>query len=233
MTPGDRLKIARERAGYGSAASAAEAMGVPKPSYGQYENGTRGITVAKARRFARFFRVAPEWVLYGKGDNPNQTPLPEPEVVTSFRLVPVVGKVQAGVFSPIAENDELLGNIGLDLPNFNGIALFALEVVGPSMNMFYPDGSHVIVCSVTDIGVRENDHVVIRSRRFDVAETTIKEVVKGRAGIELWPRSTEPAFQKPIHWSPDAHTDIGLEIIGVVVASYSVRPSATKPLLTL
>ncbi len=86
-TPADRLKSARERAGYETAKAAAEAMGVAIATYIQHENGSRGVPAARAERYGRFFRVAPEWLLYGRG---------EAEDVATTDSVPVVGLVGAG-----------------------------------------------------------------------------------------------------------------------------------------
>ena len=66
MTMGDRLKQARIKSGYASAAQAAEAMGVSSATYAQHENGLRGFPASRAQRYGRFFRVAPEWLLYGR-----------------------------------------------------------------------------------------------------------------------------------------------------------------------
>jgi len=86
-TPGERLKLARERAGYDTAKAAAEAMGAAVATYIQHENGSRGFPAARAERYAKFFRVAPEWLLYKRGD-------PDDGVTTDS--VPVVGLVGAG-----------------------------------------------------------------------------------------------------------------------------------------
>lgn len=64
-TLADRLREARERAGFGTASEGAEAAGAKVPTYIQHENGTRGFPAAKARRYARAFGVTPEWLLYG------------------------------------------------------------------------------------------------------------------------------------------------------------------------
>jgi len=69
-SPADRLKRAREAAGYASASSAAEAIGVAPATYAQHENGTRGFPATKADRYARFFRTSPEWLIYGRGAAP-------------------------------------------------------------------------------------------------------------------------------------------------------------------
>ena len=62
----DRLRWAREQAGYTSASSAAEAMGVPSPTYMAHENGSRGFR-SRADRYATFYRVSLHWLLTGVG----------------------------------------------------------------------------------------------------------------------------------------------------------------------
>ncbi len=84
--PHDRLKDARERAGLATAKDAAEAMGIPVATYVQHENGQRGFRL-KADRYARFYRVTPEWLLYGRG---------EIEDAPTSDSVPLVGLVGAG-----------------------------------------------------------------------------------------------------------------------------------------
>jgi len=81
--PGQRLREARIAAGYETAADAAEAMGVPRSTYVQHENGSRGYPANRAARYARFFGVSPEWLLYGQGG-------------ARSRSVPVVGRVLRG-----------------------------------------------------------------------------------------------------------------------------------------
>ncbi len=67
-TPGERLKQARERAGFASAMEAANAMQVSYNTYAQYENETRGISAKNAEKYARRFKVTASWILYGKDD---------------------------------------------------------------------------------------------------------------------------------------------------------------------
>lgn len=63
MTPGDRLKFVRVKAGYGTAKAAAEAIGVPLFTYRQHENGLRKISRDAAVRYSRFFKVTVDWLL--------------------------------------------------------------------------------------------------------------------------------------------------------------------------
>lgn len=89
-----RLKAARERAGYDSAKLAAEAMGVSPSTYIQHENGTRGYPRTKAERYARFFRVTPEWLLYGRGKL-DDLPPPPSEAVLEEMLRLIVAEIPA------------------------------------------------------------------------------------------------------------------------------------------
>ncbi|MBI6628347.1 LexA family transcriptional regulator [Pontibaca salina] len=61
----DRLKEAREKAGYETAADAAGAFGWPYPTYAAHENGSRGFRAETAQRYAKAFRVTAHWLLYG------------------------------------------------------------------------------------------------------------------------------------------------------------------------
>lgn len=89
-----RLKAARERAGYESAKLAAEAMGVSPSTYIQHENGTRGYPRNRAERYARFFRVTPEWLLYGRGKL-DDIPPPPNEAVLEEMLRLIVAEIPA------------------------------------------------------------------------------------------------------------------------------------------
>lgn len=226
MNAGDRLKEAREKAGFSSAAEAATALGVAYQTYIAHEKGSRGFK-GHAESYARRFQTTPEWLLFGRGKGVTSAPVPV------NRLINVVGKVQAGLFAVVPDHDEIEEVIPLVMPGFEAASLFALRVVGESMNRHYPDGTLVIVCPAAEIGVRDGDHVVVRHMRNGLAETTLKEVVQEKAGIALWPRSSDPAFQAPVRLTRDADADDGHEIIGVVVSSYVVRPIQRKPLLNL
>lgn len=223
----ERLKIARERAGYATAADAARAFGWNAPGYTHHENGTRGIRADVATRYARAFRVNPAWLLYGEGEPGS------PEVSQVRRQVPIVGEVRAGIWSELSVHgaEEY---IPIHLPEYERANLFALRVAGRSMDRIYPDGSMVICAPVQETGVREGDHVVVRRHKGSLIETTLKEVVQEKDGVALWPRSTDPAYQTPLYLRRgDTAAQEGPEIVGVVVASYSLRGSRTGPLLSL
>src|SRR5690348_18129879 len=65
--PHQRLRRAREHAGFMRASDAARAMGIEEPTYLGHENGSRGLSRAAAR-YARFFRVSLDWLIGGRGE---------------------------------------------------------------------------------------------------------------------------------------------------------------------
>lgn len=66
-TISDRLRQARERAGYDGPGEAAAALGVSRFTYTQHENGIRGFKRESAVKYANKFKVSLEWLLTGKG----------------------------------------------------------------------------------------------------------------------------------------------------------------------
>lgn len=66
-TPAQRLKDARERAGFPSAAGFAKHVDVPEVTYRSHENGTRGLSIQAARRYAPALRTSWQWLMFGDG----------------------------------------------------------------------------------------------------------------------------------------------------------------------
>lgn len=65
IEPGDRLQQARASAGFQTATDAAHAHGWTPSTYLGHENGSRGISPAKAAEYAQAFKVSAEWLLFG------------------------------------------------------------------------------------------------------------------------------------------------------------------------
>lgn len=214
----ERLKQARERAGYTSAKSAAEAMNIPVATYIQHENGSRGFPAERAQKYGRFFRVAPEFLLYGK----------QSDTVSAEALGPalyVKGEVAAGVWREAWELDPdewevFTGRSDIKAPIRKR---FGLRVVGDSMNEVYPAGS-VLECLMFDgdCEVEAGRRVVVQRTRLDgTMETTVKELVRDPDGVEwLLPRSTNPSFLPFRADQPDSLDIARVEVIAVVVGSY-------------
>lgn len=162
---GERLKVAREAAGFKTAKQAAQSLGVSYPTYVQHENGTRGI-VREADLYARRFKVSLDWLLRGRGTAPdgNMTNvnsasakiggIPEVEqpnagapkkIVAGATKIPVYGQAVGGVDGEFIMNGSLLYEV-LAPPNLtetNGA--YAVVVSGDSMSPRYEDGETVFV----------------------------------------------------------------------------------------
>jgi transcriptional regulator with XRE-family HTH domain len=126
MTPGERLRLARERRGIGTAKEAAEAMSVPVATYIQHENGVRGVRPERAQQYATFYGVSPEWIVYGKGD----------EADRAGATVPLVGYVGAGAEAHFyASSDEGLGEV--EAPPEATMDTRAAEIRGESLGPLF------------------------------------------------------------------------------------------------
>jgi phage repressor protein C with HTH and peptisase S24 domain len=115
--------------------------------------------------------------------------------------------------------------ISLSVPGFDSVELFALKVLGRSMDEFYADGSYVVCASPVDMGLADGDHVAVRHYDGAFAETTLKEVAIERDGaVTLIPRTTDPTLRTALSYQRgDDLNQTGIEIIGIVVASYNLR----------
>lgn len=217
-TLAERLRQARERAGFASAKAAAEAMGMPVATYVQHENGIRGYPAKRAELYGRFYKVAPEWLLYGR----------QRDDAVAASLGPslfVKGEVAAGVWKEAWEFEPddwetFTGRGDLPAPSSER---FGLRVTGDSMNEVYPSGS-IIECLRYDGSepIANGRRVVVQRTRVDGSlETTVKELIRTEDDV-LWlrPRSTNPAFAPFRGDEPDDPDVTRVEIIAIVVGSY-------------
>src|SRR5947209_13736979 len=98
---GERLRMAREKR-FKSARLAAQAMGIAVSTYGAHERaeapGGRDYGPDEAKRYARRFRVTPEWLLTGRKIGPTDGGGfgPEAPEEPTAPKVPVAGYVGAG-----------------------------------------------------------------------------------------------------------------------------------------
>ena len=136
-----RLRIARMRK-YRFAKDAAVAMGVPYGTYSGHEAGSRGIKDDELLRYARFFRVPPEWISYGRGDG---------GVDSAESIVPIDGLIGAGGEIDTNVSQAFGGDVAevkLDIPLPPGLR--AYEVWGISMLPKYDPGDVILVQSNAD-----------------------------------------------------------------------------------
>lgn len=129
-TMADRLKKAREHAGFKSKADAAAALGVTYSTYAGHENNTTPFRAKSGELYARRFRVSFDWLMTGKGGM-----LPNAE-----RMVPIVGLAGAGPDGSVlfAEGDGNFGEVAAPVDAADTTE--ALEVRGSSMHGLANDG---------------------------------------------------------------------------------------------
>lgn len=150
----ERLKIARERAGFTSAAEVARKFGWTETTYRAHENGQRNIPRERAPVYARAFRVSPEWLLFGRGEDRK-------------RQVPLVGMVGAGAkIFPIDDGGAL---DEIDPPPGIGPDAVAVEVRGDSMYPRYIEGDVLIFDAHVSLSRADGQECVVAlpdGRRF-------------------------------------------------------------------
>jgi SOS-response transcriptional repressor LexA len=130
----ERLRLAREAAGFPTAAEAARAMHVNETAYYNHENGWRGLT-RKAADYARFFNVSADWILTGRGDMT--------AAHKAALQIPVMGKVGAGAVVDMPF--EVIGEQALDHLAVELDGDFALQVEGDSMYPRFMESEWLIV----------------------------------------------------------------------------------------
>lgn len=83
--PFERLKRARQDAGYATASAAARAMDIKVVTYTAHENGGRDFGRLEAITYAKFFNVDPAWLMFGddaRGPDGGVPAAPSPPATT-------------------------------------------------------------------------------------------------------------------------------------------------------
>jgi phage repressor protein C with HTH and peptisase S24 domain len=168
--PHQRLRLAREQAGFLHASDAARAMGIEEPTYLGHENGSRGLSRAAAR-YARFFGVSLDWLIDGRG-RAAEPPLPAPprnaEIGGPARFgarIPAYGQAVGGKDGEFILNGNRIVDV-LAPPSLQGVPdAYAVYVVGDSMEPRYFAGEAVFV----------NPRLPVRRGDFVVAQIAVED----------------------------------------------------------
>lgn len=198
-TIGDRVRVARQAAGLTQQELAA-AVGVNRVSVTLWEGGTTNPSQDRIAPLSKALKVSEEWIMFGRGEGPGR--IIEAQAPSITGGIPVTGFVEAGRWFDV-ENDltvtpgivvPALGNWPLDWQR-------AMIVQGNSINRLAAPGDILVCLDLIKSGVvmDPDDLVIVERSRFDgiMVERTAKRVRRTVAGWELWPESTDPAFQKP------------------------------------
>lgn len=211
----ERLKLARESAGYSTALQFAQTAGISIGTYGGHEAGTRAVNRSKAIEYAQALNVRPAWLLTGDGEMRPEAPA----APVSFGLI-VRGAVQAGHFAEAyewGEDDWYRTALPVTDLRYPGAELFGLEVRGESMNRRFPPGTTLACINLIhyQVDVKEGQYVIVETHDgHGGVEATVKKVRRDSDGkIWLWPESDSPHHQSPI--DPDNGKDV--RVVALVV----------------
>lgn len=130
----ERLKWARERAGFTSPRDAAKRHRWNENTYKAREGGLRDYGVEEAKEYAKAFGVSWIWLVSGDGDSEAPT------------AVPVMGRIGAGAtIEPDFDQVPPEGLYEVDLPFPMPGEMIGLEVDGESMLPKYEPGDVIVV----------------------------------------------------------------------------------------
>ena len=219
MEQHERLKHARVKRGFETAADAARAFNWKQPTYTSHENGTRPISRKAALAYASAFRVSAGWLLYGENED---AAAPEPI------LVHVRGNTACGLWAEDGRYfDEEYPPIPAVPTVFKDMEQFAFRVSGNCMDRLRIFDGDFVVCVaywMARTSISDGDIVVIERRRGGLVERTCKQAVVKRGSVEFWPRSTHSEYSKPVTMAALNGTDkegAEVEVVGLVIGRYA------------
>lgn len=178
----DRLRWARQTAGYKTASEFCRRHDYNRGTYGGYEAGTRGVPRDVAIKLSKLLRIDLEWLLTGRGvprKGMDVSPASE-----SVRWVPVISWTQAGQLG----NEDMSAESDTYIPILSSATSpVALVVQGTSMNRYAPPKSYIVVDP--DQTEAEDGWAVIA---LVDGQVTFKRYRCEAGPIRLEPDSTEP-----------------------------------------
>lgn len=231
QTIGERLKWARQEAGYDSAADASRSFGWTRTTYNDHENGHRQPKLAMLKRYASAFSVPWVWLQEG-GPPPDKRRRGAAEKVSRFvgpGMIPTTGEVAAGQWLDVdveMDPDDFDQHPIAAHPDYPVSAQYGLIVKGNSMNRVFPAGVvlHCVDVIKADLEPLEDDIVIVQRTRAQAGqrEVTAKRINRRGKMIVLSPDSTEPQW-RPIEFDPKGGHDGEEEVrvLALVIGRYT------------
>jgi len=197
-----RIKELREKAGYKSQQSFADAFGVAQSTVGGWEAGKREPNYETTIKLSQFFGVPVDYLLGIDYSKENST------MDKTRVMVPVLGDVAAGLPMYAEENIIDYEELSPDIVRA-GEEYFGLRIRGRSMEPRMLDGDVVIVRKQDDVDTGDIAVVLVNGD-----SATVKKIKKGPDGVMLIPNN--PAFE-PMFYSNDDIKRLPVAILGKVV----------------
>lgn len=174
MDKNDRLRAAREQAGFKHASDAAKALRVNVSTYRAHENRQNDFGLEEATIYAKKFNVDPLWIMTGISaeSEPSSQSLPREVYSPNAKLgdrilgigkkIKVYGRAVGGVDGEFDMNGSLLFET-MAPPVISDVSgAYGVQVSGDSMSPRYEDGE---ICFVDPTRrVKKGDYVIAQIR---------------------------------------------------------------------
>lgn len=139
ILPKDRLRELRLQAGFAKIKHATDYFGAHYQNWRDHEAGRIKIKPEQAKRYARWLKSNPTFILFGVNPVPGDA------------TVGIVDFVQAGKLATVADPYEK-GDWGSTVDYPYPENKLALRVVGTSMNRVSPEGSIIVIdCTIREL----------------------------------------------------------------------------------
>lgn len=181
MTLGSRLKQLRNDMGW-TQTQLGEKINVTKASISGYENDTRSPDKETLVKLANLFNVSTDYLL-GNGSLNNEVSI-SGEIPKAY-MIPILGRIAAS--SPAGLVSDYEGSIAIQpsvIKRYGREEIFALRVLGDSMNRIIPEGSIAIIHKCCDW--EDGDICAVTINGDDA---TLKQVAHTEKGIKFTPLS--------------------------------------------
>lgn len=218
-TKAERLRSARLKAGFTTAAAAAREFDIPEPTYAAHENGSRGFDEDVALRYAQRFGVDPMELIFGiprngwgrvrsggAGDASNSGP----------RIIRVStrGRYVAGLWlelGDLQQPNEAVMTIDIASDGrLNAEALYALPVETNDAGTVVRKGQ-ILIChdlSIEPLELRSGQYVIVEETSGNFIKLTMMKVERSRNGLVLY--SLSPSSE--MEWVAEVdHDGVGEE----------------------
>lgn len=217
----NRLRAAREAAGYETAQEFAEKNNFAKSTYNTHETGARGMNAEVAEKYANLLKISPSWLLFGKEHivvSVSSAGEVQPSDI-DLDALNVTGSAQADAWHKNANwpTSEWKVEVCPKDPRFLEAELFCLLVAGDDMNKKYQKDD-ILRC--LPIAQDPNEltpgkrYIVHRANDEGLIEVTAKELREQEDGsMWLWPLSHNPKHQTPLELS-DKTVKIHARVVG-------------------
>lgn len=196
------LRLARENAGYSSAADFASAHKITESTYRSHENGVRGLPIAAAKRYAPLLGVSWQYLIDGEGELPQpsaaqhervseKVTLPSINIQHMNRDVPILGAAACGEDGLFELNGQVHDHARRP-PRLEGVKdAYAVYVCGDSMSPWREPGQLVYVHPHQPVKV--GDYVVVQLAESANApvHAYVKKLVR-RTAEKLWLQQFNP-----------------------------------------